>query len=78
MNPDDLSPVHRQNRQAWDRMVRKKQRFTRPASDRDLHDPLTTADGRGWLAEGVSGRDVLCLAAGGGRQSILYAAAGGG
>ncbi len=33
-------------------------------------------DGRGWLPESVAGLDVLCLASGGGWQSILYAVAG--
>jgi SAM-dependent methyltransferase len=76
MPDDELSPVHRHNRAAWDRMVRRRQRFARPATDEDLETPLATVDGPGWLEEGVRGANVLCLAAGGGRQSALYAAAG--
>ena len=57
-------------------MVRQNQRFTRPATDEDLRDPLKTVDAIGWLGGDIRGRRVLCLAAGGGRQSILYAAAG--
>jgi SAM-dependent methyltransferase len=57
-------------------MARNKQRFARPAPDRDFRDPLGAADGLGWLGGDVQGLDVLCLAAGGGRQSALYAAAG--
>ena len=38
--------------------------------------PLQTLDGRGWLPSSVAGLNVLCLASGGGWQSILYAAAG--
>lgn len=33
-------------------------------------------DGRGWLPESVAKKKVLCLASGGGWQSILYATAG--
>ena len=32
--------------------------------------------GDSWLSGGVAGRRLLCLAAGGGRQSAFYAAAG--
>lgn len=70
------TPAHEHNRRAWDAMVRDRQRFTRPARDDDFADPLLTVDGLGWLAGGVRGRSLLCLAAGGGRQSALYAAAG--
>ena len=69
-------PSHEHNRRAWDRMVRKSQRFTRPAKDEDFADPLATVDGLGWLGGSVAGQQLLCLAAGGGRQSALYAAAG--
>ncbi|MBA4019686.1 MAG: class I SAM-dependent methyltransferase [Pirellula sp.] len=68
--------VHDHNRRAWDALVAKKQRFTRPAQDEELHDPLGTVDGAGWLGGSVAGKRVLCLASGGGSQSILYAAAG--
>lgn len=53
-----------------------KQVFTRPADDDQVHDPLGTVDKAGWLGGSVAGRRLLCLAAGGGSQSILYAAAG--
>lgn len=69
-------PVRDHNRKAWDALVRKKQVFTRPAPDEQLHDPLGTVDGAGWLGGSVAGKRLLCLAAGGGSQSILYAAAG--
>lgn len=69
-------PIRQHNRNAWDALVRQKQCFTRPAPDDQLHDPLGTVDGAGWLGGSIAGQRVLCLAAGGGRQSILYAAAG--
>lgn len=64
------------NRRAWDALVHKKQIFTRPADDDEVHDPLGTVDKAGWLGGDVAGKRLLCLAAGGGSQSILYAAAG--
>lgn len=69
-------PIQQHNRNAWDALVRKQQIFTRPAPDDQLHDPLGTVDKAGWLGGDIAGKRVLCLAAGGGSQSILYAAAG--
>ena len=48
----------------------------RPAKAAELRRPLETVDGWGWLGGDIRGRRVLCLAAGGGRHSVLYAAAG--
>ena len=50
--------------------------FARTATDEECRNPLRALDGRGWLPESVAGLDVLCLASGGGWQSILYAVAG--
>lgn len=65
----------RQNRNAWDRLADGSQ-FTKLASDQECLEPLKALDSRGWLPNSVAGLDVLCLASGGGWQSILYAAAG--
>ena len=75
-DPLSLSASQEQNRRTWDEMVRARQGFTRPARDEDFADPLKTVDGIGWLGGDVRGKELLCLAAGGGRQSALYAAAG--
>jgi SAM-dependent methyltransferase len=64
------------NRRGWDRLVRRKHAFTQPASSDQLSDPLGAIDSLGWLGGTVSGKRVLCLAAGGGKYSILFAAAG--
>ncbi|MDP6445196.1 MAG: class I SAM-dependent methyltransferase [Pirellulaceae bacterium] len=72
----DQSPVHDHNRRVWNQMVQKRKRFTRPAKDEDFQNPLATVDAIGWLGGDIRGRELLCLAAGGGRQSALYAAAG--
>jgi len=70
------SPAHDHNRRAWDARVRHRQRFTEPAHDDELQDPLRIVDGVNWLGGDIRGLRLLCLAAGGGRHSALYAAAG--
>ena len=65
----------RQNQTAWNRLSDGSQ-FAKVASDEECREPLKALDGRGWLPTSVAGLDVLCLASGGGWQSILYAAAG--
>lgn len=65
-----------QNRRAWDRMAETGSQFARVATDEECARPLATLDSRGWLPSSVVGLRVLCLAAGGGWQSILYAVAG--
>jgi SAM-dependent methyltransferase len=58
-------------------MVQKRHGFARPARDEDFADPLRTVDGGlNWLGGDIRGQRLLCLAAGGGRQGPLYAAAG--
>lgn len=64
------------NRQAWNHLADTGSVFAKVASDAECRDPLTVLDGRGWLPSSVAGLSVLCLASGGGWQSILYAAAG--
>lgn len=64
------------NARAWDQLARRGAPLTRPVSDDDLAQPLRAIDPRGWLGDSVAGQRVLCLAAGGGRQSALFAAAG--
>lgn len=57
-------------------MAESGSQFAKVATDDECLDALATLDGRGWLPASVRGLDVLCLAAGGGWQSILYASAG--
>lgn len=64
------------NRAAWNRLAAGGSRFAKVATDDECRQPLATLDGRGWLPTTVRGLNVLCLAAGGGWQSILYASAG--
>lgn len=70
-----MTSVHDHNRRAWDALVRNRQRHTKPANDEDFRDPYETLDARNWMGL-LTGKRLLCLASGGGRQSALYAAAG--
>jgi SAM-dependent methyltransferase len=67
----------RHNQRIWDLMAQQDHPLTQPATDEALKQPLLNLDGVGWLADGIRGWRVLCLAAGGGRHGPLYAAAGG-
>ena len=64
------------NRSAWNHLADSGSVFAHTATDEECREPLKTLDSRGWLPASVAGLDVLCLAGGGGWQSVLYAAAG--
>lgn len=68
--------IQHRNRQAYDRMVQARHFLTQPVSAEELASPLATLDAKGWLGGNIRGWNVLCLAAGGGRQGPLYCAAG--
>ncbi len=64
------------NQAAWNLLAESGSQFAQVANDEECRNPLVTLDTRGWLPASVRGLDVLCLASGGGWQSILYACAG--
>lgn len=64
------------NARAWDALAREGVALAQPARDEELRNPLATVDPAGWLGGDIRGWRVLCLAAGGGRHSALYVAAG--
>lgn len=74
--PVASADILRANERAYDAMAAARDPLCRPASEKELANPLATVDAAGWLGGSLAGRSVLCLAAGGGRQSSLYAAAG--
>lgn len=76
MSDPSATPAHDHNRRAWDARARRGDRFTLPAPDSDFVEPLRRVDSLGWLGDSISGRSLLCLGAGGGKHSVLYAAAG--
>ncbi len=67
---------HWHNKAAWDRLAQTQDRLAKPARDVDFINPLKSVDGPGWLGDSIVGKRTLCLAAGGGRQGPIYAAAG--
>ncbi len=74
-------PVIEHNARAWDRLARERAALARPAVDAAFDAPRGWlggggAHGRQWLPDRLDGREVLCLAAGGGKHGPLYAAAG--
>jgi SAM-dependent methyltransferase len=69
-------PYLKQNAAAWNRLADGGSQFAKVATDDECRQPLQTLDTRGWLPASVGGLNVLCLAAAGGWQSILYAVAG--
>ncbi len=71
-----LRQQHAANRRAWDERVRRQAAHTSPVTRAELENPYALIDDLGWLGGNVRGRRVLCLAAGGGRHSVLFAAAG--
>lgn len=71
-----MKPFLEQNRQAWDERVARGDFHTETARAGEFADPLTAVDHCGWLGRNVLGKRVLCLAAGGGKHSVLLAAAG--
>lgn len=76
MDDQRRNTKHWHNKIAWDRLAKKQDRLARPARNIDFADPLASVDGPGWLGGNISNKRVLCLAAGGGRQGPIYAAAG--
>lgn len=71
-----MNEVSEYNAQVWDRMVAQKSGFASTVSARALNDPLKHINIYDWLPDGVHGKKVLCLAAGGGKHAPLYAAGG--
>ena len=64
------------NRRVWDERVQQGLLHTRTAREDEFKSPLKAINGRGWISGGLDGKQVLCLAGGGGLQAPLYAAAG--
>ncbi|MFI6626625.1 class I SAM-dependent methyltransferase [Streptomyces sp. NPDC050528] len=85
MQDSGVDPVAH-NRAAWDKYVQEGNEWSRPVSAEDVerartgdwsvvligHEPVD----RSWLPADPTGKDVLCLASGGGQQGPILAAAG--
>jgi SAM-dependent methyltransferase len=69
---DDVS---RYNYERWERLVKANALFTRPWLNLDRDNVRGILDAEGVLGD-VAGRKVLCLASGGGQQSVAFALMG--
>jgi SAM-dependent methyltransferase len=70
-----MDDVARYNMARWQALAAADALFTRPRLDLDASSALELIDPEGLLGP-FAGRDVLCLAAGGGRQSVACALLG--
>jgi 2-polyprenyl-3-methyl-5-hydroxy-6-metoxy-1,4-benzoquinol methylase len=70
-----VDEVARYNIARWQALADADALFTRPALGLDQASALAMVDPEGLLGT-IAGRDVLCLAAGGGQQSIAFALLG--
>jgi ubiquinone/menaquinone biosynthesis C-methylase UbiE len=63
------------NKARWKKLVKANALFTRPKLNLDVNSARKIVDFDGQLGD-VSGKDVLCLAGGGGQQSVAFALLG--
>jgi SAM-dependent methyltransferase len=67
---------HEQNREIWDRLAREEYPLARPVGEKEINNPSFITNPWGWIGKDVTGKRVLCLAAGGGKHGVLFALAG--
>ena len=70
-----MDPIAEYNQQRWAALVQANAIFTRPQLDLDEAAARALVDPEGRLGE-VRGKRVLCLASGGGQQSVAFALLG--
>jgi SAM-dependent methyltransferase len=70
-----MDEIAKYNARRWDALARSRAVFTRPRLDLDARAARDYLDPKGLLGE-VGGKDVLCLAGGGGQQSAAFALLG--
>jgi len=70
-----MDDVARYNQQRWEELAQANVQYSRPALDLDADSARAMVDPEGVMAD-VAGRDVLCLAGGGGQQSAAFALLG--
>jgi len=59
------------NKERWEELARENIGFSRPYLDLDMDSARKVVDPEGMLGE-IAGKDVLCLAGGGGQQSAAF------
>ena len=68
----ESDPVYRFNRDRWEALVKADALFSRPWLSETKESALRRLDPLRLLGD-VTGKDVLCLAGGGGQQSVAFA-----
>jgi SAM-dependent methyltransferase len=66
-----MDDIARYNRDRWEALAQANVGYSRPTLDLDPCSARTMLDPYGIMGD-VSGRDVLCLASGGGQQSVAF------
>ncbi len=66
-----MDELARYNQERWDALAKAGIVFSRPTLDLDLASARKAVDPQGIMGD-VSGKDVLCLASGGGQQSVAF------
>ncbi len=72
MHQDDIAKY---NKERWEALAQANVEFSRPALGLDLDSARKMLDPYGVMGE-VRGKDVLCLAGGGGQQSVAFGVLG--
>lgn len=70
-----LDEIASYNQARWDELAQANVAYSRPMLDLTVTSAASYLDPKG-LMDDVSGRDVLCLASGGGQQSVAFALLG--
>jgi 2-polyprenyl-3-methyl-5-hydroxy-6-metoxy-1,4-benzoquinol methylase len=70
-----MDEIAKYNQARWKELVKANALFTRPKLNLDINSARQIVDFDGRLGD-VSGKDVLCLACGGGQQSVAFAMLG--
>ncbi len=70
-----MDEIARYNIERWKALARANALFTRPYLDLDVRSARARIDSEGRLGE-ISGKEVLCLAGGGGQQSAAFSVLG--
>ena len=66
-----IDEVAKFNRERWEALVKANVRYSRPALNLDAQSARDLVDPEGMMGQ-CRGRDVLCLAGGGGQQSAAF------
>ena len=75
VNRADMDEIAEYNRARWEELAKANVMYSRPWLDLDETSARTAIDTEGLLGT-VAGKNVLCLAGGGGQQSAAFALLG--